>query len=148
MERILVCVDARHGAWGAWARAISLAGRIEARIYALLVLPPSGAEGGNAADTNTDRSVRERLELLIELAKSDGIPIDYFISEGSYEEEVIRFAEQNKITLIVAEPPPGDNRHPDREFTAFQKIRHRIRCRAELVIPRKTQNFQAGQDQK
>jgi nucleotide-binding universal stress UspA family protein len=142
MERILVCVDARHGAWEAWARAISLAKRIDAKVYALLVLPLGGTEIGTT-DTTTDRSVRERLELLIELAKSDGIPIDYFISEGSYEEEVIRFANQHKITLIVAEPPRGDNRHSDREFASFEKIRHRIRCRAELVSPRKTENFQA-----
>ncbi len=142
MEKILVCVDARHGAWGAWARAISLAKRIDAKVYALLVLQAGGTEVGNT-DTSTDRSVREHLELLIELAKSDGIPIDYFVSEGSYEEEVIRFANQHKITLIVAEPQRGDNRHSDREFASFEKIRHRIRCRAELVSPRKFENFQA-----
>lgn len=142
MERILVSMDARHGAWEAWSRAISLARRIDARVYALLVYPP-GVKGRADGDPNDEAGVRHRLELLIESAKSNGIAVDYFISEGRYEEEVIRFAEHNRITLMVAESPEGEMRHSDREFTSFQKIRHRITCRLELVSPRKLQNLQA-----
>ena len=118
-----------------------MAERIKARIYALLVFPPG--EGGGNAETTAGESVRQRLELLIELAKSDGIAVDYFVSEGNYEEEVIHFAGNHKITLMVAEPPEGDNRHTGREFPSIEKIRHRIRCRMELVSPRKLQNLQA-----
>ena len=141
MEKILVSMDARHGAWEAWSRAISLAKRIDARVYALLVYP-FGAERGGDPSRENPGSVRHRFELLIELAKSEGIAVDYFISEGSYEEEVIKFADHNKISLMVAEPPEGGGRHLEREFISFQKIRHRIRCRLELVSPRKFQQIQ------
>ncbi len=135
-------MDARHGAWGAWSRAISLARRINARVFVLLVFTP-GEDGGGNGENGAGESVRHRLELLIELAKSDGISIDYFVSEGNYEEEVIQFADHNRITLMVAEPSDGSSRHHERESLSFQKIRHRINCRMELVSPRKPQNLQA-----
>lgn len=141
MERILISMDARHGSWGAWGRAISLARRIEARVFALLVFPSEGVAGADG-EAATGESIRHHLELQIELAKADGISIDYFVSEGNYEEEVIKFADHNRITLMIAEPPYGENRHSDRE-TSLQKIRHRVRCRMELVSPRKSQNLQA-----
>jgi nucleotide-binding universal stress UspA family protein len=128
MERILVSMDARHGAREAWWRAISLAKRIDARVYTLLVLN-AGGDTGTAGDQDLALRVRKRLELLIEIAKSEGVRIDYFISEGSYEEEVARFIDTNKITLLVAESPEGESR--------IRKILHRIKCRVELVSPRK-----------
>ena len=142
MERILVSMSPRHATWGALSRAVSLAKRIDARVYALLVLQSStGAIGGDGG-TYSESEVRQRLEFLIGLAKSDGISIDYFISEGNYEEEVIRFTEENKITLMVAEHPIRDPRNPDHDSTSFKKILHRIRCRVEVVSPRKLQQLQ------
>ncbi len=137
MERILVSMDARLGAWEAWSRAVALAKRIDAGVFALLVLPPSPPAGHFHGEHETART-RNRLEALIELAKSEGIRVDYFVSEGDYEEEVIRFVNSNKITLLVAESSSiGENRHMERDLTPIRKIRHRITCRVELVSPRK-----------
>jgi hypothetical protein len=143
MERILVSMDAHRGSWEAWSRAISLAKRIDARLYALLVLPRAEQRLAGGADRGAASDVRKRLELLLEKAELDGIHVDYFVSEGTYEEEVIHFVEQNKITLIVAEPPDGNARHPDRENSNFRKIRHRINCRMELVTTRKDKQLNA-----
>ena len=139
MERILVSMSARNGAWEAWSRAISLAKRIDARIYALLVLCPSSSVGGGGLQEREASSMKQGLELLIELAKSEGVRIDYFISEGEYEEEVIQFVDHNKITLLVAELAEGENRHTDRGLPPIRKILHRVRCRVELVSSRKNQ---------
>ena len=141
MERVLVSMNTRQGAWEAFSRAISLARRIDARIYALLVLPPHTA-GGRKIELETS-GVRERLELLIEAAKSENIHIDYFISEGKYEDEVIRFIEQNRITLLVVESPEGDNRNIDREPRRIDSLRHRTTCRMEVISLRKNQQFNA-----
>lgn len=139
MERILVSMGARHEAWEAWTRAVSLAKRIKAGVYALLVLPP--AEGTLKANSNRDSlgPLKKRLELLIESAEMEGVHVNYFVTEGCYEEEVIRFIEHNRITLFVAEPSDGETRVPERDFPSLQKIRHRIKCRVEVVIPRKNQ---------
>jgi K+-sensing histidine kinase KdpD len=135
-----------NGSWGALSRAISLAGRIDAKLYALLVLPPS-VKGGSE-EHSAPCVTRERLELLIEIAKSEGSRIDYFISEGNYEEEVIRFVEQNRITLVIAEYPDGENPDCERDLAQIRKIQHRIACRVELVSPRKTQNLEHRRKQK
>jgi nucleotide-binding universal stress UspA family protein len=136
MERILVSMHCRNGPWGALSRAISLAGRIDAKLYALLVLPP-GAEGSGTEEHNPICGTRERLELLIEIAKSEGSRIDYFISEGNYEEEVIRFVQQNRITLVIAESTDGGSPRAKRALAEIRKIQHRIACRVEIIKPRK-----------
>lgn len=140
MERILVSMNTRCGAWGAWSRAISLAKRIDAKVYALLVLP-STTDAAKDLLTKSSFNIRHRLELLIELAKSEGIRIEYFISEGDYEEEVIQFVDQNRITLLVAESAGADSRQTDRTIPAIRKILHRIKCRVELVSPRRIQQL-------
>jgi K+-sensing histidine kinase KdpD len=141
MERILVSMNCRNGSWGALSRAISLARRIDAKLYALLVLP-SFEKGACMEEHNAGGGTRERLELLIEIAKSEGSRIDYFISEGDYEEEVIRFVQQNRITLVIAESPDEESPHAERDLAQIRKIQHRIACRVELVSPRKMQNLQ------
>jgi K+-sensing histidine kinase KdpD len=141
MERVLVSMNSRQGAWEALSRAISLAQRIDARIYALLVLPQATPIGSMAE--RHAAGIRERLELLIEAAKSENIHIDYFISEGKYEEEVIRFIDQNKITLLVVESPEGENRANDRESHIIDSLRHRTTCRMEVISLRKNQQFNA-----
>jgi len=136
MERILVSMNCWDGCWGALSRAISLARRIDAKLYALLVLAPSVRGAGND-EHNAPCVNRERIELLIEIAKSEGSRIEYFISEGNYEEEVIRFVEQNRITLVIAESPDPEIPGCERYLAQIRKIQHRISCRVELVSPRK-----------
>lgn len=143
MERILVSMDARRGSWEAWSRAVSLAKRIDARLYTLLVLPQAEQRPTGGADRGAASDVRKRLELLLQKAELDGIHVDYFVSEGTYEEEIIHFVEQNKITLIVAEHPDGSLKHPDRENSDIRKIRHRVNCRMEFVTPRKNKPLNA-----
>lgn len=136
MERILVSMKAFNGAWEAWSRAISLARRIDAKIYALLVTPRETKGMKGPVLQNTTSIVRDRLELLMEAAKLDGIHIDFFISEGSYDEEVVRFVELNRITLVVVEHSEMDTNHNNREWASVQKILHRINCRVEVVSSR------------
>ncbi len=146
MERILVSMNCRSGSWGALSRAISLARRIDAKLCALLVLPHP-VKGAGIEEHSVQCGTRERLELLIEIAKSEGARIDYFISEGNYEEEVIRFVEQNRITLLIAEYPDDGNPHSERDMSQIRTIQHRIACRVELVSPRKMQNLQHRREQ-
>jgi len=149
MERILVSMGARQGAWDAWNRAILLARRVgpDARVYALLVMPLG--HGENSHCDSDIHIVRERFELQIELAKSEGIRIDYFITEGDYEEEVIRFAKSNRITLLVLESTEGGKRNSAKGgLASLRRIIHRILCRVELVTPLKIKPTGKGEEQK
>lgn len=138
MERILVSLDGQHAAWEALARAVSLATRIEARVFVLLVTPPEGDAVG-PAEADIRAALRRRLEMAIEAAKAKGIAIDFFMTEGAYEEEVIRFIENHKITLLVADGGEGAGRRQPRD-AALDWILHRATCRVELVTPRKPSN--------
>jgi nucleotide-binding universal stress UspA family protein len=136
MERILVSMESGRGAWEALSRTVSLARRIQAKVYALVVLPPAKGAPPGAAPPGLGKDFKERLELLIGAAKAQGVDITYYVAEGVYESQVISFAKQQRITLLVAEQPDGEGRGPDREPPAIQKIRHLIDCPVELVSPR------------
>jgi len=136
MERLLVSMETRQGAWEAWSRAVSLARRIKATVYALLVVPPQSDLAFGPADQELAKAVRKRLDLLVEAAKADGVNVALFVTEGRYEAEVIRFAREHRITLLVAEQAGTDPRGTGRDASAIQKIRHLINCPVELVSPR------------
>ena len=134
MERILVSMDCQSGGWGALSRAISLSERIEAKLYALLVVPQPFDAGNSGA---TCRAVLERLENLVQAARSDGVQIECSVSEGDYEEEVNRFVERKRVTLVIVEWPDEKDPIAERKLGQIRRIQHRISCRVELVSPRK-----------
>jgi nucleotide-binding universal stress UspA family protein len=88
MENILVAIDGKHGAWEALSRACSLARRVHVQLSVLLVIP-SPTRNLSYSDAQLEATVRERLELLLEAIKAEGIRINYFVTEGVYEEEVM-----------------------------------------------------------
>ncbi len=136
MENILVAIDGRHAAWEALSRAGSLATRVQVQLSVLLV-SPSPALTLSHAELQLETTVRERLELMLEAMKAEGVRINYFVTEGSYEEEVIAFVLNNRVTLLVYEATDGDVRCFDRESPSLGAIRHRIACRVEVVAPKK-----------
>ncbi len=144
MERILVSMDCRSGGWEALARAVSLSARIEAKVYALLVTPsPTVVESGAEAICG---AVLERLEKLVQTARASGVPIECFVTEGDYEEEVNRFVDCNRITLVIVERPDEKDPLAERKLGQIRSIQHRISCRVELVSPRKL-NPEKGRNQ-
>lgn len=136
MENILVAIDGRHGAWEALSRACSLARRIHVQLSVLLVIP-SPARNLSHSDAQLETTVRERLELMLEAIKAEGTRTNYFVTEGVYEEEVIAFVHNNRVSLLVYEVNDGDARGADRDSVSLRAIRHRIACRVEVVAPKK-----------
>ncbi len=130
MERILVTMNGRSAAMEALSRSLALASRIEARLFVLVVTPASGKKKG------IDRNFLQDLERRIKSANETGIHVDLFFSEGNYEQEVIKFAENHKITLIVTEHD-GPDGAMDHKLASLRMIRHRVSCRVEIVSPRK-----------
>jgi nucleotide-binding universal stress UspA family protein len=135
MERILVGMDIREAALGAVYRAIHLAIRIKASVHILIVSDAGAALSGEDVLSELEGSVRKRLDLMIEMGRSEGVTINYYVSQGDYEEEVIRFVEENNITLLVLgflddEPKKKTGRDFRRSLS---NIRKRINCSIELV---------------
>jgi len=137
MEKILVAIDARYGAWAALSHACSLGKRMDVDLNVLLINPKHRGKG-KAVGCALEPAVKKRLELLMEAAKSEGITINYFMTEGSYEEEVIHFVNHHKITLLVCETRGGDARSAAKDAIALRALSHRLHCKMEVVAPIKT----------
>ena len=136
MERILVAVDQLHPQQEAISHGCSLAKRIQARLYVLFVHKKSCVIKNQA---------RQRLELLVGYARTEGIHVEYTILEGGYEESIISFIQNNGITLFIHELEHTDMHAFERNFSVLKSVRHRISCRVEIVNSHKplTQNTEA-----
>lgn len=137
MEKILVAVDGKRGAWEALSHACSLAQRIAVKLNVLLVVTPD-IHRLSHSEKEAENQIRIKLELLIEAAKVEGIQINYFIAEGIYENEVIQFVNNNKISLLVYGANDGDARAANKDLDFLCSLRHRIACPVEVVSPKKT----------
>ena len=136
MERILVAVDQLHPQQEAISHGCSLAKRIQARLYVLFVHKKSCVIKNQA---------RQRLELLVGYARTEGIHVEYTILEGGNEESIISFIQNNGITLFIHELEHTDMHAFERNFSVLKSVRHRISCRVEIVNSHKplTQNTEA-----
>ncbi len=143
MERILVPMTPRRGAFEALSRALSLAKRIPARVLVLYVADAASSRGAVTPPLLSAED-RGRARFMIERAREGGVNVDSFVAEGAFEEEVVRFAGENRITLVVLETVNGDPRNADRDVQSLREIRHRVACRVEAVTPRGEQTVQHG----
>jgi len=134
MQKILVGLDPGKTSLWAAVHALNLAKRIKARLYFLLVIDPAAAKGfDESLIRQVEASMKSKLESLIEEGISDGIPVDYYITYGQYDNELVKFVKENKITMLVmGSSTPQDGRLEDFD-NLLEKIRHRIDCRIEVV---------------
>ena len=129
MEKILVGLDPGKTSLWAAVHALNLAKRIQARLYFLLVIDPEATKGSDESlIRQIEASMKASLESLIEEGISEGIPVDYYITYGQYDNELIKFVKENRITmLVVGSPTPQDGRLEDFD-DLLERIRHRIDC--------------------
>jgi len=146
MEKILVGLyPGKTSLWAA-VHALNLSKRINARLYFLLVIDPSGKGSDESLMRHIEASMKSSLESLIEEGISEGIPVDYYITYGQYDNELVKFVKENKITmLVVGSPTPQDGRFEDFE-DLLEKIRHRINCRIEVVHEKTIKKQKKGED--
>jgi K+-sensing histidine kinase KdpD len=148
MEQILVSMDIRQeadspfpllnqdetgGFLSAVYRAIHLAERIKANVHILLVWYQEPAFSQAEAFSGLEDAAKKHLELMIEKARSIGVSVNYYISNGNFEDEVIRFVTEKKITLLILGLPHGDSESSLEFNKSLYLIRQNVRCAIELV---------------
>lgn len=143
MERILVAMNTEGSSFWAAIHALNLAKRIKAKVFFLLVLD---AESKGASDDRMEDSARKRLEPLIENGRSKGLTVEYYLTRGNYEEELISFIQENKVTFLVVGSPGKEEGSRETFTKVLEKIRHRINCRIEVVYekPLASANYRKG----
>lgn len=134
MERILVGVDSRDSDLAPGIHAFNLAKRIQAKVFFLLITGP----GHESLDRRSrEPGLARQLEELIDQARSEGLPVEYFVSEGPLESETIRFIQQNAISLLVVGQPRDGGEAAQKQFRkTLDNIRLRVDCHIEVVHQR------------
>ena len=133
MEKILVAMDPVKTKFHACTHALNLAKRINAKVLFLLVFSMPAREIKNFLKEEIAAPVKRKLDSFIEEGRSDGIEVDYYLVYGNFENEIVSFIQENRITLLVVESPvEGGQLAEDFKFF-LEKIRHRINCRIEVV---------------
>ncbi|MCJ7539483.1 MAG: universal stress protein [Desulfobacterales bacterium] len=134
MKKILVGLDPGKTSLWAALHALNLAKRIQARLYFLLIIDPAAKGSDESLMRQIEASMRESLESLIQEGLSEGIPVNYYITYGQYDNEIVKFVKENRITMLVV-GSPSDHRHAlSEDFNnLLERIRHRIDCRIEVV---------------
>ena len=133
VEKILVTMNPAHTRLFAGLHALNLARRINARVIFLLVSPAGAGRSGRSPVSRNEAALKKRVEALIDEARSDGVAVDYYAASGDYEGELIRFVQDNKVTLLVVETPVGPPETAETFRNFLNKLRHRIDCRIEVV---------------
>lgn len=133
MERILVAMDTMRTHLFAGIHALHLARRINAKVLFLLVFPVERTHPEESAKKSNESAVKKRVDAVIEEARADGIMVDYYITYGDFESELVSFIHDNNITLLVVECPVVRGVAGETCRDLIDKLRHRINCRIEVV---------------
>lgn len=134
MEKILVAMDPLRPHFFAGIHALNLAKRISAKVSFLLVFPPPIYPDVDRTHRENQASVKKNAQALIEEARSEGLAVDYYTTYGNYENELVTFVQENKVTLLIVESTDGQGESTDIHKHFLNKLRHRINCRIEVVI--------------
>jgi len=146
MEKVLVGLyPGKTSLWAA-VHALNLATRIKSRLYFLLVIDPAAKGSDESLMRQVEASMKSSLESLVEEGISDGIPVDYYITYGQYDNELVKFVKENKITILVVGSPPFQHGRFEDFDDLLEKIRHRIDCRIEVVHEKTVKKRKKGED--
>jgi len=133
MEKILAAINPVRTNFYACIHALNLAKRIKAKVLFLLVFSMPAREMKSFLKEEIAAPVKRRLDSFIEEGRSEGIEVDYYLVYGDFENEIVSFIQENRVTLLVVEfPAEGGQSAEDFRFF-LEKIRHRINSRIEVV---------------
>ena len=133
MERILVAMDPLQTPLFPGIHALNLAKRINARVSFLVIFPDPPAQSPPPIENENAFTVKKKVDALIEAARSEGITVDYYAAFGNYENELVNFAHENRVTLLVVESADGQGGSGEAARQLLDRLRHRMDCRIEVV---------------
>lgn len=134
MERILVGINSKTTNLLSVIYALNLAKRMDVKISVLLVIEPPFLLSKPGEAGKDESAIKKRLEKFILDGRSDGISVDYFLTYGSFKEELIKFIQEKKISLLVVDYPFPDRKAASEKLPELlAEIKLRTHCRIEVV---------------
>lgn len=137
MERILVTVTrGSKEELGALGRGICLARRIGGRLYVLGLQRPTKHQGEEPCRLVPASEVGERMHMLIEGARGDGVSVSTYILRGDPEDGILAFCREHRVTLWIVGVPGRETRRHHQAAMWVHGLRHKLGCSVEMVIPK------------
>ncbi len=133
MKRIMAVLEASEANLWSAIHAINLAQRLGGKVFILRIFPSEENREGKASQEESNGMLQQRLEALIEQARSQAVSVDYHIAFGSYEGELVRFIRETKIDIMVLIAPHLVTPGRRQKAISLESVRHRVNCRIELV---------------
>ncbi|WP_233085653.1 universal stress protein [Methanococcoides orientis] len=109
-KKILIATDGSENADSAVLSGIDIAKKLDAKVYAVCVVPthPSSSMpiGSRMMQWEVPFKVmmeeaRKAVEQVADACSSSGVAVETLVLEGHPAEEIIKYAEENKMDLIV-----------------------------------------------
>lgn len=134
MERILVGMDSKTTHLWSVIYVLSLAKRIQAKLFVLLVSEPDGIMTEQHIKENAACPIKVRLEKLIADGRLEGASIEYYMASGSFKDELIKFIQEKRVNLLVIDFPETGRKIGGENFPEIlEEIKLRTDCRIEVV---------------
>lgn len=103
-DHLLVTTDGSEASWAAVEHGLDLAREVGAEITALHVVDDRASGRGMVGSSLMDRSReagKEAAQEVVEAAEERGIPVESVVLEGVPSEEIVDYAANNGMDLIV-----------------------------------------------
>ncbi len=135
MYKILVAVETSQPGVSAAVYALNLAQRIQAQISFLLFDQTEG-DGSSAVSKKKKRLLyQQQLQsIIVEMSPKTETPVNFYVTNGQYETELVDFVLHNNISLLIVDFPTANHQADTNQFLEkLMSIKQQINCRIMIV---------------
>ncbi|WP_320171051.1 universal stress protein [Maridesulfovibrio sp.] len=133
MNNVLIAVDTSESSFWLAYYAIGLSKRIYMNV-SILMVDDEEYPSRKSSDEEWIGLPEKRLESLLAEDHSERSHINFYSAKGRFEDEVVQFARENKITTLFIGQPETRGTRADTEFIdLLERIGQRTDCHIEVV---------------
>ncbi len=133
MNNVLIAVDTSESSFWLAYYAIALTKRIPVDVSILMIEDENHKSKRGKGDEWIGLP-EKRLESLLAEGHSDTSHINFYSTKGNFEDEVIQFILENKITtLFIGQPEPRRAKLDTQFMALLERIGSRTDCHIEVV---------------
>ena len=133
MDNVLIAIDSSESSFWLAYYAMGLTRRVRARVSVLMVVDDEARER-STGDDEWIGLPEKRLESLLAEEHSDRAHVSYYVAHGPFEQEVLRFINENGTTkLFMNQPSARDAKSTNRFMEMLERISRQTNCHIEVV---------------
>lgn len=100
-QDVLIATDGTDASETAIERGVELADQLDATVHALTVRESPGSMQRDQLRADPDEEAEAVLEAVVRVAERADVPTTSSVREGTPQDEIVAFAEENDVDLVV-----------------------------------------------